>query len=175
MPNFLTKKIGPLPIWAYGAIAAGGTFLLLSGGGGGKKKDPNAAGGSTDNTTTGSANTNWKLNESINSDQTFGGGGIGFFNGPHMGRGHVFVNLMHHPDGGYFHGGRNYNAHAFHRHGWGGGGHHGGSSHGRGDDHRHGFGGGNDHHDGGGGPRRGGGDRNKRSRKPSRSGHGGKR
>src|SRR5882762_5458448 len=129
MANFLTKKIGPLPVWAYGAIAAGGTFLLLSSGGKSKKKDPNAAGGSTDNSTTGSANTNWKLSESINSDQTFGGGGIGFFNGPHWGRGQVFVNLMHHPDGGYFHGGRNYDSHAFRRHGWGDGGDHGGRRH----------------------------------------------
>ena len=35
--SFLTKKVGPLPTWGWGAVAAGGTFLLLKGGGGGSR------------------------------------------------------------------------------------------------------------------------------------------
>lgn len=41
--SFLTKKVGPLPTWGWGAVAAGGTFLLLKGGGGGGKGPKNAA------------------------------------------------------------------------------------------------------------------------------------
>lgn len=153
---FFTKKIGPLPVWAYGAIAAGGTFLILSSGkskGGaadGTGSDPSDPNAGTANKITSSANVNSKLNQTISSDQTFGGGGIGFFHHPmSMGQG-VFVNMFHHPDGGYFHGGRHYDSHAFRAHGFRDNGRHFGGfpNH----DHFHGFGGGNDHH---GGPSRG--------------------
>src|SRR5882762_8810166 len=118
MANFLTKKIGPLPIWAYGAIAAGGTFLLLSSGGGGKKKKKGSDSGNTNSSTSDSTG-QYSIKESINSDQTFGGGGIGFFGRPFDGGGrNIFMNFHHHPDGGYYHGGRNYDARSFRRHGF---------------------------------------------------------
>jgi len=86
--SFFTKKVGPLPVWAYGAIAAGGAYVLMSSG---KSKKGEGKGGqsgtdsSDANSATSSGSFTGDLKETINSDQTFGGGGIGFFNGPQMG------------------------------------------------------------------------------------------
>lgn len=141
---FFTKKIGPLPVWGYGAIAAGGTFILLKGGGGGSKSkgkgkgngsgpatnDPNGSDGSSGSFT---GNTT----ETLSSDQTFGGGSLGFLARPFGNFSNVFVHLHPHPHGGFFSGGRNYSDHAFRSHGFGRSGRDRG-----GDDHRHGaFGG----------------------------------
>lgn len=153
----LTHKIGPLPVWAYGAIAAGGTFLLLSGGKSGSKKKPGsgaAAGGADGTGGTNSYTGNSTTTETLSDNQTFGGGSLGFLGRPGGGLGNVFVHLHPHPDGGYFVGGRNYNSHAFKNHGFGKDGRHRGGF--PGEDSRHGFGGGRDHHgpnEGGGHPR----------------------
>lgn len=144
----LTHKVGPLPVWAYGAIAAGGTFLLLSGGKGkssAKKPGSGAAAGGADGT--GGTNTytgNSTTTETLSNDQTFGGGSLGFLGRPLGGLGNVFVHLHPHPEGGYFVGGRNYNSHAFKNHGFGQDGRHRGGN--PAEDHRHGFSGGRDHH-----------------------------
>lgn len=149
--SFFTKKVGPLPVWAYGAIAAGGGYILMSSGGKGKKGQGKGGQSGTDSSDANSATSGGSftgdLKESINSNQTFGGGGIGFFNGPGMGGGGTFFNLFHHPEGGYFHGGHRYDSHAFQSHGFHGGGHHFGGfpNH----DGHHGFSGGNDWDDGG--------------------------
>lgn len=153
MPNFFTKKVGPLPIWAWGGLAAGGTFLILSSGGG-KKKDPGAPQG---NTSGGSQPPNdaGNYNATITETQTFGGGTLGYIGRPLQGFGNVFVNLHRHPEqDGWFHGGKRYDSHAFHGHGFGEGGRHHGGPHG-GDRGHGGFNGGRN-----GPPRRGGGRNN---------------
>lgn len=148
MSNFFTKKIGPLPVWAYGAIAAGGTFLLLKGGGGGgKAKKKDASTDPASGALTQPPNDAGNYTSSITESSTFGGGTLGFIGRPLQGFGNVFVNLHRHPEHeGYFHGGKRYPDHAFRSHGFGGGGHHDG---GRGD-HRGfgGFAGGRDRHHG---------------------------
>jgi hypothetical protein len=124
--SFLTNKIGPLPVWGYGAIAAGGTFLLLKKGGGSsakKKTDPSTDPNS--GATTQPPNDAGNYNSTITETSTFGGGTLGFIGRPLQGFGNVFVNLHRHPDGeGYFSGGRRYSDHAFRAHGFEGGGRH---------------------------------------------------
>lgn len=143
---FFTKKIGPLPVWAYGAIAAGGTFLLLSGSGGGKSKGKGKKAGSgpaansNDGSSGDSGSFTGSTTETLSSDQTFGGGTLGFLGRPFGNWGNVLVHLHPHPNGGYHFGGRHYSNHAFKPHGFGRGGSHRGRQ--GGDDHRHGaFGG----------------------------------
>lgn len=149
LKSFLTKKVGPLPTWGWGAVAAGGTFLLLKGGGGGGKSkkdasDPNGAAGSNQQPPNDAGN----YNATISDTQTFGGGSLGFLGHPLRGFGNVFVHVHRHPEGGYYVGGRGYNHHAFSGHGFGDGGRHRGGH--PGSDHRHGFAGGRDHQQGGG-------------------------
>jgi hypothetical protein len=139
--SFFTKKIGPLPVWGYGAIAAGGTFILLKGGGKGKKGSQDSNGSGNGNGSQGGANGTVKSNlnttETISSDQTFGGGSLGFLGWPGQFANNIFVHLHPHPHGGFYRGGRHYSDHGFESHGHGrDGGRRGG------DDHRHGaFGG----------------------------------
>lgn len=136
--SFFTKKIGPLPVWGYGAIAAGGTFLLLKGGG---SKKTSGSGPAT-NAPGGSSNSNFTGNttETLSDDQTFGGGSLGFLGLPFLGGRNMFVHMHPHPSGGYWVGGRNYSDHAFSPFGFGRDGVHRGGF--PGTDHRHGaFGG----------------------------------
>ena len=161
--SFFTKKVGPLPIWAWGGLAAGGTFLILKRGGG-SKKDSGAPQGQTSGGSqppNDAGNYNATINSTINSDSTFGGGTLGFIGRPLQGFGNVFVNLHHHPEeNGWFHGGRRYDAHAFERHGFGDGGRH--DRRGRGDRDSGGFSGGRNRQ--GGGRNRGGGNGDVRER-----------
>lgn len=137
--SFFTKKIGPLPVWGYGAIAAGGTFLLLKGGGSkGKGAGSGPAANAPGGTSTGSFSSN--TTETLSSDQTFGGGSLGFLGLPFGGGRNIFVHLHQHPGGGYFSGGRQYSDHAFRPHGFGERGVHRGGY--PSTDHRHGFAGG---------------------------------
>lgn len=144
--SFFTKKVGPLPIWGYGAIAAGGTFILLKGSGskssgkaGAKKgasggQGAGSGGGSDTGSFTGSST------QTLSSDQTFGGGALGFLGSPFGNFGNLFVHLHQHGGGGYQMGGRNYSDHGFRSFGFGRDGMGGGR--GRTTDHRHGaFGG----------------------------------
>ena len=154
--SFFTKKIGPLPVWGYGAIAAGGTFILLKGGGAGGKKGKKSPSGSANNapdgTSTGSFTSS--MNETLSDNQTFGGGTLGFLGWPVQAGRNIFVHLHPHPFGGFFHGGHQYSSHAFRGHGFGRDGIHRGGY--PGSDHRHGFAGGRDFHgrnNGGGHPR----------------------
>jgi hypothetical protein len=150
LKGFLTKKIGPLPTWGWGAVAAGGTFLLLKGGGGGKSKksaatQPSGGAGANQQPPNDAGN----YTSTISDNQTFGGGSLGFLGNPLRGFGNVFVHVHRHPDGGgYYVGGRGYNHHAFGGHGFGDGGRHRGGH--PGSDNRHGFGGGRDHREPGG-------------------------
>lgn len=154
--NFFTKKVGPLPIWAWGGLAAGGTYLILKRSG--SKKDPGAPQGTTSGGTQ-PRNDAGNYNATITETQTFGGGSIGMYSNPLQGFGNVFVNLHRHPDGeGWFHGGRRYDSHAFQRHGFGDGGRHEGGY--RGDRGDGGFAGGRNRRGGGG--NRGGGNGNVR-------------
>lgn len=132
--SFLTQKMGPLPIWGWGALAAGGTFLVLKSGGkksaaGGDPNNPNGTGtGSTLNekrniTATSTSNTN----STWDGSNTWGGGNLGFLMGPMPSFGNFFVHMHHDRDrGGWFSGGRRYNGHGFEGHGWKEGGHRGG-------------------------------------------------
>jgi hypothetical protein len=148
--NFFTKKVGPLPIWAWGGLAAGGTFLILKGGGKKTAADPGAPQGTTSGGTQ-PRNDAGNYNATITETQTFGGGTLGFIGRPLQGFGNVFVNLHHHPEhDGWFHGGRRYDSHAFGHHGFGEGGRHHGGPHG-GDRGHGGFAGGRN-----GPPKRGG-------------------
>ena len=148
LKSFLTKKVGPLPTWGWGAVAAGGTFLLLKGGGGGGKKsahEPSGGAGSNQQPPNDAGN----YNATISDTQTFGGGSLGFLATPLRGFGNVFTHIHRHPDGGgYYVGGRGYHHHAFEHHGFGDGGRHRGGH--PGSDHRHGFAGGRDHREHGG-------------------------
>jgi hypothetical protein len=149
--SFFTKKIGPLPVWGYGAIAAGGTFILLKGSGSagkGKKAGSGPASNAPGGSSTGSFTSN--TTETLSDDQTFGGGALGFLGLPFFGGRNIFVHLHQHPGGGYFSGGRRYSDHAFRPFGFG----RDGSNRGGfpGTDHRHGFAGGRNYH----GPQRGG-------------------
>lgn len=147
MSNFFTKKVGPLPVWAWGGLAAGGTFLILKKGG--SKKDPGAPQGQTSGGTQ-PPNDAGNYNATITETQTFGGGAIGLHAWPLQGFGNVFVNLHRHHDGeGWYHGGRRYDSHAFHKHGFGEGGRHEG--HYRGDRGDGGFAGGRNRRERGGG------------------------
>ena len=153
--NFFTKKVGPLPIWAWGGLAAGGTFLILKRSG--SKKDPGAPQGTTSGGTQ-PRNDAGNYNATITETQTFGGGSVGMNSWPLQGFGNVFVNLHRHPEGeGWFHGGRRYDSHAFNHHGFGEGGRHHGGPHG-GDRGHGGFSGGRNGPPRGGKPGRGGGD-----------------
>lgn len=151
--SFFTHKIGPLPVWGYGAIAAGGTFILLKkGGAGGKKAGSGPAANAPGGTSSGSFTGN--TTETISDDQTFGGGSLGFLGLPFFGGRNIFVHMHPHPDGGYFVGGRRYSHHAFAPHGFGRDGVHRGGF--PGTDHRHGAFGGRDYrgrNEGGGFPR----------------------
>lgn len=129
--SFLTQKMGPLPIWGWGALAAGGTFLVLKSGGKGKASangDPNNPNGtgSTLNekrniTATSTTNSTW------DGSQTWGGGNLGFLMGPIPSFGNFFVHMHHDRDrGGWFSGGRRYRGDSFEGHGWKEGGHRGG-------------------------------------------------
>jgi hypothetical protein len=158
--SFFTKKIGPLPVWGYGAIAAGGTFILLKGGGGGakgkgkgKQGSGNSAGDGADGSS-GNFSGSYKTDSTLSSDQTFGGGALGFLGTPFGNWGNLFVHLHPHGDGGYNMGGRRYSDHAFRSHGFGDNG------------RRRGRGGPTDHRHGafGGRPFRGGGDQGGRPR-----------
>lgn len=144
--SFFTKKIGPLPVWGYGAIAAGGTFILLKGGGGGgKAKGKGKAGsgpasGDGSDSMGGSSSFTGNTTETLSSDQTFGGGTLGFLGRPFGNWGNVIMHLHPHPQGGYQLGGQRYSHHAFASHGFGRGGRRDGGR--GGSDHRHGaFGG----------------------------------
>lgn len=115
--NFLTKKIGPLPAWGWGAMVGGGAFLLMkkksaaggqaggSGGGGSSSQPPNDAGNYSAN-----------IKESVDTNTSYTnagygwGGGFGFPRDPFAGGGAVFVNLFRNHDGGY-HGGWDHRHH----------------------------------------------------------------
>lgn len=121
MSNFLTKKMGPLPVWGYGAIAGGGLLLLKkksgSGGGGNPNAmDPNQPNGMPGGPNTTGASQAFMYGGSGNIDQTFGGGSLGMYSWPYAGGGNQFVNLFRHPFGdSWRHGGHGYPFHAFDR------------------------------------------------------------
>jgi hypothetical protein len=140
--SFFTHKMGPLPVWGWGAIAAGGTFLLLKGGGGSasKKGAPGGSANSAGNGSSGTFTGNSTTTETLSSDQTFGGGTLGFIGRPLFGDRPVFANLFQSDGGGLWHGGRRYDDRPFWPFGFGSNGQHRGGY--PGTDHRHGaFGG----------------------------------
>lgn len=153
--SFFTKKIGPLPVWGYGAIAAGGTFLLLKGGGAGgksgsKKAGAGANGAANGNGSTGNFSGTSNITDTYSGDQTFGGGALGFLGGPWPHFGHINTHL--HFGGDRWH--RGYSAQGFRNWGFDSNGRHGGRRFGS--DNRHGFAGGRNFrgpNNGGGTPR----------------------
>lgn len=146
--SFLTQKMGPLPIWGWGALAAGGTFLILKSGG--KKKtgtgDPNNPNGST-STINEKRDITANTNSTWDGSATWGGGSLGFMMNPLPAFGNVFVHMHRdHDRDGWHHGGRRYSGHGFEGHGFEEGGRRRRGGH---DDHRGGREGGR--HEGRGG------------------------
>lgn len=119
---FLTDKLGPLPLWGWGA-AAGGGLLLMSAGGGKKKKDPTATDpNAAQNQPPGApgASQAFMYGGSGNiyggGDQAFGGGALGMYSFPYFGGSSMFVNLFRHPHGdSWRYGGHGFPFHAFDR------------------------------------------------------------
>lgn len=122
LKEMLTKKIGPLPVWGYGAIAAGGTFIILKRRGAGSAAGGSDQGGAGQTGGAGSGiNGSFKGTSNITStysgDQTFGGGALGFLGGPWPGLGNMFTHL-HHDGDRWRYGGRDYDGRGFRHHGW---------------------------------------------------------